>query len=45
MTTTPDQYMERTYLDGSARALNLTLEERATLDKEAEEAQQSPQSA
>ena len=45
MIITPDQYMERTYLDGLARALNLTLEERATLDKEAEEAQQSPQSA
>lgn len=45
MIITPDQYMERTYLDGLARALNLTLEERATLDKEAEEAQQSSQSA
>lgn len=41
MIVTPDQYMERTYLDGLARALNLTLEERATLDKEAEEAQQT----
>lgn len=45
MIITPDQYMERTYLDGLARALNLTLEERAALDKEAEDAQQHVQNA
>lgn len=38
----PDQYMERTYLDGLAQALHLTPQERATLDQQAEDAQRNP---